>query len=150
MQATWTAPRANLHQIPAFQRARCHSSPDNSSYDGCFWSVQMDSMMSEQVPWLWAVLTNSSRMSRRVHVETRASRSNECEKRQIRVRFCCKIESVQVRVAQRAADTHDDDSVNAEQTDYTACGRVASHAVANSYRILWEVAAQRCNESVIA
>ena len=38
-------------------------------------------------------------------------------------------------------DTHDEDSVNAEEADHTACGRVASHPVANRYGILREVAA---------
>jgi hypothetical protein len=50
----------------------------------------------------------------------------------------------------KAADTHNNNSVNAEKTDDTACSRVASHTIANRYRILWEVAAQRCNEGVIA
>lgn len=86
--AMWTDPSANLHHVPALTSACCHSRLDTTSCDGCFWSVQIASTISEQVSWLCAVLKNSSSRSTRAHVEMRASSSRECEKRQIRARFC--------------------------------------------------------------
>lgn len=85
--ATCTAPSANAHHRSALTRARCHSGLDTVSCEGCCWSVQIASMISGHVFWLYVVSKNSSNTRRRAHVETRASRSREYENRQMRIRF---------------------------------------------------------------
>jgi hypothetical protein len=47
------------------------------------------------------------------------------------------------------ADTYSDSSVETEQTEQACCSRVASHAIADRHQVLWEVAAQCCNDSMV-
>lgn len=85
--AMCTAPSAKPHHRSALARARCHSGLDISPYEGCCWSVQIASMISGHVFWLYVVSKNNSKTRRRAHVETRASKSREYENKQMRVRF---------------------------------------------------------------
>jgi hypothetical protein len=47
------------------------------------------------------------------------------------------------------ADAYSNRSVETEQTEQACCSRVASHAIADRHQILWEIAAQCCDDSMV-
>jgi hypothetical protein len=48
-----------------------------------------------------------------------------------------------------AADTYSDSSVETKQTEQACCSRIASHTITDRHQVLWEVAAQCCDDSMV-
>jgi hypothetical protein len=52
-------------------------------------------------------------------------------------------------ISSDVANTYSNSSIETEQTDQACCSCVTGHAIADRHQVLWEVAAQCCDDSVV-